>query len=423
MATNASKQISVYANWMQTQENMLMGVLVVQKVRGKEIFSFEYDQKWLQSKFAIAIDPSLQLFAGKQFLPEDKMNFGIFLDSSPDRWGRLLMRRREALLAKLENRKENMLFESDYLIGVYDGNRMGGLRFKLDKNGDFLNNQTELASPPWTSLASLEFASLQLENENASHKKDYQKWLNLLINPGSSLGGARPKANVVDTKNDLWIAKFPSANDTKNIGAWEMVTHQLAKACGIIVPEAKLLQLNNRHHTFLSKRFDRIKNQRIHFASAMTLLNCADGNNHEDGISYLEIAEFILQNGSNALSDLEQLWRRILFSVLVCNTDDHLRNHGFLLVKNKWYLSPAYDINPNEYGVGLSLNINENSNDLDVDLVFEVARFFKIKNNQATKILAEMKTQIAKWSVLAKKYCIPRNEIELMKNVFASASI
>jgi serine/threonine-protein kinase HipA len=197
-----------------------------------------------------------------------------------------------------------------------------------------------------------------------------------------------------------------------------MLTHQLAKSCNITVPEAKLLKFNNKYHTFLSKRFDRNKNQRIHFASAMTMLNYSDGNNYEDGISYLEIAELILQEGSSVVEDLEQLWRRILFSILISNTDDHLRNHGFLLTNKGWTLSPAYDINPNEYGSGLSLNINENSNELNIDLALEIAPYFKIKATSANKILKNMQLHIATWKTIAKKIGIARTEVEMMKSVF-----
>lgn len=411
--------IWVYADWNPIEAPQLIGILVVQRVRGKEIFSFEYNETWLNASQAkLYLDPNLGLYKGKQYLPEGKNNFGIFLDSAPDRWGRLLMRRREAWQAKLEGREERTLFESDYLLGVFDGHRMGGLRFKLEQDGAFLNNHKKMATPPWTSLRELEYASLQLEKEDAINDPEYIKWLSMLIDPGSSLGGARPKASVLDEKGNLWIAKFPSSKDDKNTGAWEMVLHELAKVCGIHVPDARLLKFSGKHHTFLSKRFDRIKDKRIHFASAMTLLGYQDGADFHDGLSYLDIVAFIIQQGALVKADLEQLWRRVVFNILVSNTDDHLRNHGFILTNNGWQLSPAYDMNPNEMGSGLTLNISENSNEQDISLALETAKHYKLKKDEAIKILNDMQLEIAKWRTVAKKMGISSGEIEQTKRAF-----
>ena len=416
--------IWVYADWEPMEVPQLMGVLNAQRVRGKEIFSFEYNEAWLSANQPILyLDPNLGLYKGKQYLPEGKNNFGVFLDSAPDRWGRLLMRRREAWQAKLESREEKTLFESDYLLGVFDGHRMGGLRFKLEQDGEFMNNQKKMSTPPWTSLRELEYASLQLEKDDAIKDPEYTKWLSMLIDPGSSLGGARPKASVLDEKGNLWIAKFPSAKDDKNTGAWEMVLHQLAKACGIHVPDARLLQFSGKHHTFLSKRFDRIKQKRIHFASAMTLLGYQDGADFHDGLSYLDIVAFIIQQGASVKADLEQLWRRVVFNMLVSNTDDHLRNHGFMLTNNGWELSPAYDMNPNEMGNGLTLNISENSNEQDISLALETAKHYKLKNDEAEKIINDMQREIAKWRTVAKKVGISISEIEQTKRAFRDAEM
>ena len=411
--------IWVYADWKSMEEPQLIGMLVEQRVRGKEIFSFEYNEAWLSnSQATLYLDPNLGLYKGKQYLPEGKNNFGVFLDSAPDRWGRLLMRRREAWQAKLEGREVRTLFESDYLLGVFDGHRMGGLRFKLEQDGVFLNNHKKMATPPWTSLRELEYASLQLEKEDAINDPEYTKWLSMLIDPGSSLGGARPKASVLDEKGNLWIAKFPSSKDDKNTGAWEMVLHKLAKVCGIHVPDARLLQFSGKHHTFLSKRFDRIKDKRIHFASAMTLLGYQDGADFHDGLSYLDIVAFIIQQGALVKADLEQLWRRVVFNILVSNTDDHLRNHGFILTNNGWQLSPAYDMNPNEMGSGLTLNISENSNEQDISIALETAKYYKLKKDEAIKILNDMQLEIANWRTVAKKLGISSSEIEQMKRAF-----
>ena len=418
MKKNETK-IWVYADWQSLGGVQHMGILTPQHVRGKEIFSFEYNDTWLTSSGQVLfLDPNLSMYKGKQYLPEEKSNFGLFLDSSPDRWGRLLMRRREAWSAKKEERDERTLFESDFLLGVFDGTRMGGLRFKLEEDGDFLNNQKQMAAPPWTYIRELEYASLQLERDDVVNDPEYSQWLNLLIDPGSSLGGARPKASVTDEKGNLWIAKFPSAKDDKDAGAWEMVLHQLAANCGIQVPDAKIQQFSSKQHTFLTKRFDRIQQQRIHFASAMTLLGLQDGIDYKDNISYLNLAEFIIQQSASAKEDLEQLWRRILFNVLVSNTDDHLRNHGFVLTNQGWRLSPAYDMNPNEMGNGLTLNISENSNEQDIAVVMHTASYYQVKLDIANKILEEMLQEITNWRVIAKKFGISNSEIELTKRAF-----
>lgn len=419
MKRNEDVLIYVYADWIGLPACTPLGVLTAKHIRGKEIFAFEYDKSWLHNEHALFLDPNLGLFQGQQYLPDDKPNFGLFLDSSPDRWGRLLMRRRESLWAKDENRPVRTLRESDYLLGVFDGHRMGGLRFKQEPQGEFLNKNKTMASPPWTSLRDLEYASLQLEREDAIDDPLYSSWLNMLILPGSSLGGARPKSGVVDESQNLWIAKFPSNSDDKDSGAWEFVLNKLASQCGITVPEAKINRFTGKHHTFMSKRFDRtIKGERIHFASAMTLLGYNDGADSTDGVSYLEMAAFLIRHGASVTDDLEQLWRRILFNIMVSNTDDHLRNHGFLLTSRGWVLSPAFDMNPNEQGTGLHLNISETDNYLDVSLALNVAKYFKINSDNATRILKKMTLVIRNWRTIAKLTGIPSNEIELMKNAF-----
>jgi len=296
---------------------------------------------------------------------------------------------------------------------------MGAIRFKVDNESDFLSNNKAMAAPPFTSLRELEQASLNLEKEDSVDNPDYLNWLNMLIAPGSSLGGARPKASVKDAQNNLWIAKFPSNFDDRDTGAWEMVVNELAKKSGIQIAEAMIQQFNSRHHTYLTKRFDRTSdNKRIHFASAMTLLGHSDGTDYQDGVSYLHLAEFIMRNGANVEHDLEQLWRRIVFNICVSNTDDHLRNHGFLLTSHGWTLSPAYDINPIEMGTGLKLNISENDNALDLDLALEVAVFFRVKPQKAKQITEDIKKVVASWKTVATHYKIGRNEQERMSSAF-----
>ena len=257
--SKVNQDIYVFAHWQGMEVPYLMGILHAELLRGKEIFSFEYDEGWLKSDYVQLLDPELQLYSGLHYLKDDsKSNFGVFLDSSPDRWGRLLMRRREAALARADRRPEQKLFETDYLLGVYDSHRMGALRFKKDLDGPFLNDNKEMASPPWASIRELEAISLRLEDDNAVDDPDYIKWLSILLAPGSSLGGARPKASIVDQDNNLWIAKFPSRYDQDDIGGWEIVTYKLAIAAGLQMAESQANKYSGQQNTFLTKRFDRL---------------------------------------------------------------------------------------------------------------------------------------------------------------------
>jgi serine/threonine-protein kinase HipA len=417
------REVYVYADWHGLNGPVFMGILHSELLRGKEIFSFEYEKAWLQSEHAQLLDPDLQLYAGIQYLTDqDKHNFGMFLDSSPDRWGRILMRRREAALARQEQRPATNLFETDYLLGVYDGHRMGGLRFKLDPKGPFLNDNKAMASPPWTSISELEQISLRLEDDDVINDPEYVKWLSMLVAPGSSLGGARPKASVLDANDHLWIAKFPSKNDSSDVGGWEIVTYELAIAAGVNMAKAQAKKFTTNNHTFLTKRFDRTDNgERIHFASAMTLLGHVDGEDHSEGTSYLELVEFIITHGANVNEDLEQLWRRIVFSICVSNTDDHLRNHGFILTPRGWILSPAYDINPVETGTGLKLNITEDDNSLDLALALEVSPYFRLSQDRSLQILEEVKGAVRNWKTIARKYGMSNLECELKSTAFSRA--
>lgn len=409
------KIIYVYDDFTEN-EPVLLGKLYVGVIKGGETYSFEYDVDWLtKNKLSINLDPELQPFTGRQF-PIGKGIFGLFSDASPDRWGRLLMNKRERLLAEKEGRKPRKLYDSDYLLGVYDETRMGGIRFKMDQDGSFLSDDRETAAPPWTSLRTLEEASRNFESDENGIT---EKWLNQLIKPGSSLGGARPKATVVDTKGQLWIAKFPSKNDESDTGAWEKVVHDLARMCELNVPESKLEKFSKLGSTFLVRRFDREGEQRIHFASAMTLLGKTDGASAADGTSYLEIAGFIKAYGSNPKSDLLELWKRIVFNMAVTNTDDHLRNHAFMLSKNGWTLSPLYDVNPVPYGDELSLLVDDEDNSISIDLAIRTAPRFGISEVEAERKAKEMILVIRdNWERLAKKYGLSRGQIEYMRPAF-----
>jgi serine/threonine-protein kinase HipA len=421
---NSNREILVYADWHSLGTPQCVGRLFSSYARGKEIFSFEYDKQWLQSSFVQEIDPELGLYSGIQYLRDEKSNFGVFLDSSPDRWGRVLMERRESILARMENRQRKNLNESDCLLGVSDEQRMGALRFKENASGAFLNDNRNFATPPWSSIRELEQASFQLENDLIDDGSEILKWLFMLLAPGSSLGGARPKAGVRNADGALWIAKFPSREDRHDVGAWEMIVNELAKKAEINVAQAMAKPFYGKHHTFLSKRFDRTSaGQRLHFASAMTLLGYTDGINFQEGASYLEMAEFIERKGAKVNQDLEELFRRIVFSICVSNTDDHLRNHGFLLTGKGWILSPAYDVNPNPKGTGLKLNISEYDNSLNLDLAFEVAPFFRLTNDRAAVIIHNTINVVSEWRQLAMKYNLSRDEQEKMSRSFLTRKV
>lgn len=409
------KIIYVYDNFSEDVP-CLIGRLYVGVIKGGETYSFEYDADWLvRNKMKVSLDPQLQPFTGRQF-PTGKNIFGIFADASPDRWGRVLMNKRERIIAGKEGRKPRKLYDSDYLLGVYDETRMGGIRFKLDVDGPFLSDDKENGVPPWAYLRTLEEAARNYENDENGIT---DQWINQLIKPGSSLGGARPKATVIDTQGRLWIAKFPSKNDESDTGAWEKVVHDLAGLCGLNVPESKLEKFSKYGSTFLVRRFDRDEKRRIHFASAMTLLGKTDGASAEDGTSYLDIVSFIKAYGSNPKADLLELWKRIVFNMAVTNTDDHLRNHAFIFGKNGWELSPLYDVNPVPYGDELSLLVDDEDNHISMELAVNTANRFGIQREVAEKIVSEIQKVVRdNWERLAKEHGLSRGQIEYMRPAF-----
>ena len=413
--TSAQKTVYVYDSFSSNTPSLL-GLLYISVVRGTESYAFEYSRDWLsKTNLSISLDPELMPFPGRQF-PAGKNIFGLFSDASPDRWGRVLMNKRERILAEKEGRKPRKLHDSDYLLGVYDETRMGGIRFKPDPAGPFLADDKETAVPPWARLRSLEEASRNYENDESGLS---EQWLNQLIKPGSSLGGARPKATVVDEHKQLWIAKFPSKNDENDSGAWEMTVHELAAMCGLSVPEARLEKFSRYGSTYLVKRFDRNGLLRIHYASAMTLLGKTDGASAADGTSYLDLAAFIKAYGANPKSDLRELWKRIVFNMAVSNTDDHLRNHAFILSRNGWRISPLYDVNPVPYGEELSLNVNESDNRINADLAIDTAERFGIGKNEAMKEAAEIINIVgSNWLQIASDCGISRGQIESMRPAF-----
>jgi len=411
---NTGKEIFVFADWIGFNKPVLIGKVRASVVRGKEVLAFEYAEEWLQKGQPTLLDPKLHFAPGPQY---SQNAFGLFLDSAPDRWGRVLIQRREALWAKTEKRNPRTLFDSDYLLEVHDASRMGGLRFKTSLDGPFLSDERELSTPPLRTLRELEQASLRLEACDPNDS-EYRRWLDLLLAPGTSLGGARPKASVIDPEGNLWIAKFPSQSDEFDTGAWEMVTYRLAKEAGLHTVNARAEVFSKNGHTFLSQRFDRLKQERIHFASAMNLLGYQDGEGEKTGVSYLDLVELIEVFGEHVNADLEELWKRIIFSICVSNTDDHLRNHGFLLGNQGWRLSPVYDLNPQPYGSGLALNINETSNDLDLGLAIDTSKYFRIAPDRAHALLKQIQTATQKWEPFALAQGISKSEIDRMRPAF-----
>lgn len=410
-----STDIFVYAHWIGLQEPVLMGILSLQQSKGRKSLSFEYDESWINGNQVFLLDPDIMLYSGPQF-PGAKENFGVFLDSMPDSWGRTLMKRRAAQLAKEDGRPVTVLHDIDFLLGVADTCRMGALRFKLDPDGPFLDDDRHTPVPPWASVGELQHIADLVESDK--NTKELNKWLLMLMAPGSSLGGAMPKANISDKDGQLWIAKFPSKNDTIDKAKWEYLVYRLALIAGIIMSESRIEKVAGKYYTFFTKRFDRVKGERIHFASAMTMT----GNNEEilrdKRASYLDLSLFIQDHGGNIKEDLTELWRRIVFNIAVSNTDDHLRNHGFIIENGQWCLSPAFDVNPSIDKEELALNIDDTSGLLDFELALSVREYFRLNNEEAKSILSRVMKAIGNWEKLAKQIGIPRAEIDLMRSAF-----
>ncbi|HEX7360063.1 MAG TPA: HipA domain-containing protein [Bryobacteraceae bacterium] len=412
--------VHVYADIEHLARPALMGELRCQQSRSGEIFSFSYDNAWLENTEAFAFDPDLAFVAGHQYPAPDRTNFGIFLDSSPDRWGRVLMQRRENSIARREGRRARTLTEWDFLLGVHDETRLGALRFRVPPDGSFIDSNTRLAAPPITSLRELQAASLQFEQHLGEEEHpEYEKWLTQLFAPGTSLGGARPKASVRDEQGTLCIAKFPSKADTRDVGGWELVAHRLAAKCDIVVPEARPLRLReNPYTTFLVNRFDRtVRGGRLAFVSAMTLTQHKDG---EPGASYLELVDLLQSRGADTAADCEQLFRRVLFNILIHNTDDHLRNHGFFLGEQGIRLSPAYDMNPSIDRTELTLAINEVETACDVSIAMDASKDYGLTAQQASGVFVEVQTAVKEWRTEADRLHISKAEQDLMTSAFES---
>lgn len=378
---------------------------------------FQYDKGWLSHPRRFDIDPDLSL-DGATFHPNpDVGNFGIFLDSSPDRWGQTLMKRREALEAKDEKRPPRNLYAWDFLVGVQDLTRQGALRFKHEDSDTFVSAH-KLPAPPITMLRELEVVAKALTSKRIDDLDALRRWLSVLVAPGASLGGARPKANFMESDRSLWIAKFPAKDDDRDIGAWEGVVHTLATNAGVEVPPVRMFKLAGEHHTFCVKRFDRHADRRVFYASAMTMLKRADS----EGASYLDIAQFLLTNGARTQigADLEQLFRRVVFNVAVGNRDDHLRNHGFVLTREGWRLAPAFDVNPNIDKAEHVLNIDDVDNRPSIKNALDSAELYELDASRAMQIVEEVEAAVKDWRLVARKAGIANAEIELMEAAFVT---
>jgi serine/threonine-protein kinase HipA len=373
---------------------------------------FTYTDAWLKNPMAFKLDPALELDAN-DFFPENS-NFGVFMDSCPDRWGQVLMQRRETLEAKDAGRTKVTLGAWEFLCGVQDHTRMGALRFSVEDTDIFVANELR-AAPPMTSLAELQAVALELSRKKIDDTTKLRQWLQILVAPGSSLGGARPKANLSEA-NELWIAKFPSAEDDRDVALWEKLVHDMAAECGIDVPPSRVALVGHEYHTFMVQRFDRENGKRKFFTSAMTLLNKTD----KEDASYIDLAQFIAEQGSPAhiAQDLRQLFRRVAFNIAVANRDDHLRNHGFVRALSGWRLSKAYDMNPSLKKSEHVLGIDEGLHGPSLGTLLETALYYDLDERAATTIVAEVLAVVATWKARAKALHISMADVEEMEDLF-----
>lgn len=378
---------------------------------------FHYDREWLRDPRAFALDPDLSLDAHPFFPKPELGNFGIFLDSSPDRWGQTLMKRREALQAADAKRAPRTLYAWDFLVGVQDSTRQGALRFRRAGTDVFLANEA-MAAPPVTSLRELEAVAFQLSSRRIDDLDALRKWLAVLVAPGASLGGARPKANFTEADGSLWIGKFPARGDDRDMGAWEHVLHALADKAGVDVPAARLVRLGGDFHTFCVQRFDRVQGARRFYASAMTLLR----KERSEGTSYLELAQFIRAQGDagHADDDLAQLFRRVAFNVAVGNRDDHLRNHGFVLGETGWRLAPAFDVNPDIDKAEHVLNIDDADNRPSLETVLGTAAFYGLGEGEARQVVEDVAAAVDGWKEAARRAGIAAADINLTASAFSA---
>ncbi len=391
---------------------VLVGRLWCRTRKGRDGASFEYDPAWLRHPERFALEPALMLTAGPFHTVPGRSLFGAIGDSTPDRWGRVLMRRAERRSARREGRAPRTLSEADVLLMVDDEARTGALRFSTDPTGPFLAAPGRTRIPPLVELPRL-LAAAQCVTGDTEGEDD----LRLLLGPGSSLGGARPKASVRDTDGRLAIAKFPHVRDDLNVVLWETVALGLAEASGIDVPQRRCETIAGRN-VLIVRRFDRRAGHRLPFLSAMSML----GANERESRSYPEIADALRRHGARPKPDLQQLWRRILFNVLISNVDDHLRNHGFLYQDHRgWRLSPAYDLNPVPVDIRprvLSTCIDDDDPAASVELALGTAGFYGLELNGAKVIAREVATAVTRWREVARGLGAARRDVDRMASAF-----
>lgn len=410
-------KLYVYANLDWLKDIELIGELGYESLRGSDSYSFKFHEEWLKKHGDLFLCADLNNYPGQQFTQPGKDIFGCFADALPDRWGRTLLLRREQLAAAEEKRPVRKLSSFDYLMGIDDFSRMGGFRFKKKIDGDFINSNEPLKIPPIANIRELVAASAEIEKSEDENVLPDKKWITQLLQPGSSLGGARPKASVIDRDNLLYIAKFPSRKDYYDTGLWEHFSHLLSRKAGIKTATTKIISTGGKYHTLLSLRFDRTgAGKRLHFASAMSLLGLNDGDNASTGNGYLDIVDFIIRSCSNVEANLEELFRRVAFNICIGNSDDHFRNHGFLLTPKGWILSPAYDLNPslNEYQ---SLLISPTSNKADLEILLNACEDYMLNSKIALKIITEVVDAIKGWQNLTKRLGISKHEVDMFSDV------
>ena len=411
------KRLYVFADFDWLKAPRLIGELSYESLRGSDSYGFCYSDDWLRDYGNLFLSDDMNNYPGQQYTAPGKDIFGCFSDALPDRWGRTLINRREQILAKEEKRPVRHLSSFDYLVGIEDYSRMGGLRFKESLEGEYINASKVLRIPPLTDIRELIAASSEIEKSEEENHLPERRWIEQLVQPGSSLGGARPKASVIDENKILHIAKFPSRKDDYDTGLWEHFSHLLAKKAGIHAAETRVIFTNDKYHTLLSRRFDRkVGGKRIHFASAMTLLGLNDGDNANTGHGYLDIVDFILQNCTNVEDNLQELYRRVAFNICIGNTDDHFRNHGFLLTAKGWTLSPAYDMNPtlNEFQ---SLLVSSTSNKAELSILLDTSEDYMLNRKIAEKIISEVIEVVKGWREMATRLSISKREMDIFAGV------
>ena len=404
----SSKEIYVHISL--GGEDHLVGRLWCHHRKGRESASFEYDQHWLDHPEKFALEPALALTKGAFHTQQNQGLFGAIGDSAPDRWGRVLMRRANSQLAKSKQETPKTLMEIDYLLGVSDAARPGALRFSENISGPFLSEKASI--PPIVELPQLLSVTERYLEDDESELD-----LKLLLAPGSSLGGARPKASILDNDGILSIAKFPKHDDEYNVVVWELIAHTLADKAGLKVSSSRIESILSKP-VLVVRRFDRNKQKRIPFLSAMSMLGAKDNDFH----SYIEMAYALAQHGAHPNRDMEELWRRIVFSIMISNTDDHLRNHGFLYERQLgWTLAPAYDLNPVPTDIKpriLSTAIDFEDNTASLELALSVIDDFRLSQEKAKEIIREVVSATKQWRNIAKSHGIAASEIDRMSSAF-----